>query len=310
MAELVRKVQFAQFVYDNNFRAPVPPDPSDIKGMPSPDLAIQIPESGFLPLNNAVAIQWDSTAELSVDTLERGLDFLGYRIYRARRPDLDTYDLDEIATKRRSPLAWKQIGTLAMPSPWIKSATTVGNTGLRIDDFELADPIKPGQRRFLVARNPTTAGPWGKYFTELLNARPTTYRVQARPDSTLDVNRFDTFDKARSHPGQQSVGIDRRVNLGQVKRYAHAVNGTSHDLGRWHHSTASFPDARNEATIFFTSCARSLLQIMVASSVTTTTMFPTPRVVTTWLDVAAFTTMALAVSSDVTLPITTLFCSS
>lgn len=197
MAELIRKVQFAQFVYDNNFRAPVPPDPSDIRGMPSPDLAVQIPESGFLPLNNSVIIQWDSTAELSVDTLERGLDFLGYRIYRARRPDLDTYDLDEILTKRRSPLAWKAIGTLAMPSPWIKSTTAVGNTGLRIDEFELADPIKPGQRKFLIARNPTTAGPWGKYFTELLNARPANYRVQSRPDSTLDVTRFDTFDKAR-----------------------------------------------------------------------------------------------------------------
>lgn len=197
MGELIRKVRFAQFVYDNNFRAPTPPDPSDIKGMPSPDLAVQVPASGHLPLNNAVVIQWDSTAELSVDTLERGLDFLGYRIYRARRPDLDTYDIDEIATKRRSPLAWKQIGALAIPSPFIKSAAISGNSGVRIDEFELADPIKPGQRKFLIARSPSTAGPWGKYFTELLNARPATYRVQAKADSTLDVNRFDTFDKAR-----------------------------------------------------------------------------------------------------------------
>ena len=199
MAELIRKVRFAQFVYDNNFRAPVPPDPSDIKGMPSPDLAVQIPESGFLPLNNAVVIQWDSTAELSVDTLERGLDFLGYRIYRARRPDLDTYDLDEIATKRRSPLAWKQIGVLALPSPWIKSTTAVGNTGLRIDEFELADPIKPGQRRFLISRSASVAGPWGKYFTELLQPRSDTYTPLnfLRSDSTIDVNRVDAFDKVR-----------------------------------------------------------------------------------------------------------------
>ncbi|MBU3740844.1 MAG: hypothetical protein FGM24_01010 [Candidatus Kapabacteria bacterium] len=197
MAELTRKVRFAQFVYDNNFRAPTPPDPSDIKGMPSPDLAVQIPAVGFMPLNNAVIIQWDSTAELSVDTLERGMDFLGYRIYRSRRPDLDTYDLDEIATKRRSPLAWKQIGTLALPSPWVKSVNVAGSSGVRIDEFELADPIKPGQRRFLVARSPSTAGPWGKYFTELINSRPASYRVQSKADSMLDVTRFDTFDKSR-----------------------------------------------------------------------------------------------------------------
>jgi hypothetical protein len=197
MAELIRKVKFAQFVYDNNFRAPTPPDPSVIKGIPSPELASQIPADGFLPLNNAVVIQWDSTAELSVDTLERGLDFLGYRIYRARRPDLDTYDIDEIATRRRSPLAWKQIGGLSMPSPWLKSTTAVGNTGLRIDNFEIADPIRPGQRKFLVRRTPNELQmPWVKYFIELLAARPPGYQLQTRPDQTLDVSRFDTYDRA------------------------------------------------------------------------------------------------------------------
>ena len=71
LAELIRKVKFAQFVYDNQFRAPKPPETSIIKGAPKGsangyNTFLTIPLEGFLSLNNSIAIQWDSTSELSI----------------------------------------------------------------------------------------------------------------------------------------------------------------------------------------------------------------------------------------------------
>ncbi|MER3328001.1 MAG: hypothetical protein RIF34_00370, partial [Candidatus Kapaibacterium sp.] len=68
---------FAQEVYDNNFRAPRPPDAARIKY--------------YKALNNGITIAWDSTSEMSFDREEAGLDFLGYRIDRGRVADLDTF---------------------------------------------------------------------------------------------------------------------------------------------------------------------------------------------------------------------------
>lgn len=196
MAELLRKVRFAQFVYDNQFRAPRAPDLPIIKGYPSDAAFFQVPAAGWLPLNNAVVIQWDSTAELSIDTLEGGLDFMGYRIYRARRTDLDTFDVDYNATTRKGPLGWKQIGQYAVPPIFFKSSVTVPDVGLNIEEFDIADIIRPGQRKFLVVRYPFTAEPWGSYFRGLLATR-NGYQYQLNPDQTLNVNRFDKYDSVR-----------------------------------------------------------------------------------------------------------------
>ncbi|MDW7996206.1 MAG: hypothetical protein RMJ46_00810, partial [Bacteroidota bacterium] len=92
--ELVRKVRFAQSVYDGGFKAPVPPD--------RPNLA-------WSPLNNGVVVRWDSTAEYTYDDSERGLDFVGYRLYRARRMDLDSFDVDNRPAAARGPFGWKEI---------------------------------------------------------------------------------------------------------------------------------------------------------------------------------------------------------
>ena len=113
LKELVRKVDFAQSVYDNNFRAPQPPWRSNI--------------TEWKPLNNGMVIKWDDNAELSEDKYESGLDFLGYRIYRARRSNLDTFNVDNISPSTispggKGPLGWKQVAEYSLPLPFFKSA--------------------------------------------------------------------------------------------------------------------------------------------------------------------------------------------
>lgn len=197
MVELIRKVRFAQFVYDNQFRAPRAPDYSIIKGVNAGGSMATVPTQGWLPLNNAMVIQWDSTSEMSIDTLERGLDFFGYRIYRARRTDLDSFNVDEISSRRLGPLGWKQIGRYEMMSPFIKSDVSIPNNGINIDEFRLADPITRTDRKFLVARSPSTAGPWGTYFFGLLDQRPVSYDYVADANRMMNVSRFDKFDSVR-----------------------------------------------------------------------------------------------------------------
>lgn len=118
MEELVFKDKFAQEVYDNNFRTPTPPDRSVIYR-----------QNGF---NHSVSIQWDSTAELSKDIYEKGLDFMGFKIYRARRVDLDTFDVNEIKggglyPGGKGPFGWKMIKQYQIPTPFLKSVNKAGN---------------------------------------------------------------------------------------------------------------------------------------------------------------------------------------
>jgi hypothetical protein len=109
---LVKLDKFAQSVYDDNFRAPMPPCPSKIYS--------------WTPLNNAVEIKWDSTSETCLDDYEEGMDFMGYRLYRARRIDLDTFNIYNIGatrehTKGEGPFGWKQIAEWRIPLPFQKS---------------------------------------------------------------------------------------------------------------------------------------------------------------------------------------------
>lgn len=105
LTELILRDKFAQSVYDNAFATPKPPDVGPIT---------------WEPLNNGVIIRWDNTAEKSVDREERGFDFLGYRLYRARVNNLDTFDLDERRPDGTYPLGrgifgWKQIAAWECP---------------------------------------------------------------------------------------------------------------------------------------------------------------------------------------------------
>lgn len=196
MTELIRKVRFAQNVYNNNFLAPRPPDLSVIKGISDPSLPIQFPPAGWMGFNNAVAIQWDSTAELSVDTLERGLDFMGYRIYRARRPELDTFNVDNIESKLQSPLAWKQLRVFSLPTAFFKNpAITIPNSPLLLDTFALADVITGStDKQILVRRFGFPVDPWRTFFRILQDARPSNYALSLLPNGKIDVSKFDKLD--------------------------------------------------------------------------------------------------------------------
>lgn len=117
VAELVAKDKFAQEVYDNNFRAPQPPERAVINNV--------------TPLNNAIKITWDSTSEMSIDNYEKGLDFMGYRLYRARRTNLDTFDVDEISKSQQYPsgkgaFGWKEIASWSINTPFLKSVKRGG----------------------------------------------------------------------------------------------------------------------------------------------------------------------------------------
>jgi hypothetical protein len=195
MAELVRKTRFAQSVYDNNFRAPQAPDRTVIRS--NGGGRWNLPAEGWVGLNNAMVVQWDETSELSIDTLSRGLDFMGYRIYRARRTDLDTFDVDNIDSKRRGPLGWKQVARYAIPSPWAKSNRQTEVTDQFIDRFDLANPVDTSDRKWLVVRTPNLVTPWLQYFDSVLSFRPDNYRLQTDLNGDLVISRFDHFDSVR-----------------------------------------------------------------------------------------------------------------
>lgn len=157
MAELVRKDIFAQRVYDDNFRTPRPPDIANVA------------TSG---INNGIIITWDSTSELSVDPLENGLSFMGYRLYRARRLDLDTFDTDNRPAVSRGPLAWKQIAQYQITPPFLKSDRPFSVEGSVIqapllDSIDIVSRV--GSHRINVNRVPSRFFPWGQYFLRLQN---------------------------------------------------------------------------------------------------------------------------------------------
>lgn len=130
---LVKRDMFAQKVYDNNFRAPAPPNNTVFLG--------------HRAYNNAIEVYWDSTAEVSKDLEERGLDFMGYSLYRARDPYLDTFNVNTIAgtneyPKGRGPFGWKKVASWSMPTAFTKSGFRAGsddNSAIApvIDDFEI-----------------------------------------------------------------------------------------------------------------------------------------------------------------------------
>lgn len=133
MQELEALDIFAQDVYDNNFRSPLPPDRPRI--------------TEWLPLNNGMIIKWDNTSELSLDPEGDGLDFLGYKIYRARRPVLDSFSLEPEPPSSEfisgtGPLGWKQIAEYEIPTPFQKSRNRAGNRTEEEDYYPLMDSLR------------------------------------------------------------------------------------------------------------------------------------------------------------------------
>lgn len=162
MADLIRLDSFAQIVYDNNFKAPKPPDPARIR---------------FRGINNGVVIQWDSTSDLSFDDLERGMDFKGYKLYRARRTDLDTFNVDYMpnASPSAGPFGWKEIASWDVPNPFLASRRYPNNdrTLTPYDSIRIVSQIDSFTyvvRRFpngISSFRPYGIAPWEQYYRSL-----------------------------------------------------------------------------------------------------------------------------------------------
>lgn len=97
LAAMVDLDKFMQAVYDSNFRAPAPPDRTVF--------------TKWTPLNNAVKIEWNGMAEMSEDDYEKGLDFMGYTLYRARETNSDSKPV----------YTWKPIKSWSISTPFVKS---------------------------------------------------------------------------------------------------------------------------------------------------------------------------------------------
>ncbi|MFM2133411.1 MAG: hypothetical protein RL156_692 [Bacteroidota bacterium] len=195
LAELVYRDKFAQKVYDDQFATPRPPDVGSIS---------------WKPLNNAVIIQWDSTAEASVDKQERGMDFLGYRLFRARINKLDTFDVDMISSSPqyslgKGPFGWKQIAQWECPRPFASSGVKVDSSSVLSPTFPEAtilaktgyNTLYPGlfanvnvndTNVFLVRRLPNiSAEPWRSFFNPLIPRAPYSKQI---PYDTLTLGIF------------------------------------------------------------------------------------------------------------------------
>jgi hypothetical protein len=163
MAELVRKDKFAQRVYDNNFLAPEPPWRARFREATDEDM-----------LHNGIVVRWDSTSEISRDGVEDGMDFLGYRLYRARRTTLDTFATTFESPSLnypsgKGPLGWKQIAQWEIPTPFFKSEYRGGDqTELDpfIDRLMIVGPLLKADGNIDTLGLKILRVPWGVFFTD------------------------------------------------------------------------------------------------------------------------------------------------
>lgn len=224
LANLVRRTRFAQRVYDNGFAAPEPPEP---------------PRVTTEPLNHAILVKWDTTSYTSNDRNERGMDIMGFRIYRARVINQDTFDVDYRSPSAdypsgRGPFAWKQIAEWTTPSPFSMTAilSDSGNVAsarypwIRIfphsskSSYRLLYPsLMSGSdvtndSVILVRRLPNTATePWRSFWTPLIPqqsySNPIRYDtltlgiIRVLPGGTLPTMPTTTTDTATMNQAMQ-----------------------------------------------------------------------------------------------------------
>lgn len=188
LAEMVRKDKFAQQVYDNNFDAPKPPDECNLT---------------YRPLNNAIMLQWDNVSEMSNDRREGGLDFLGYKIYRARRDDLDSFDVDQrphAGLQGRGPLGWKQVTQYTLPTPFLKSLIPSSSVygAAKFDSVRLVRQIDSVTweverfANFADISEPLGVKPWNDYYRSLT---PTEFSALLKGTITINIAKDTVLPK-------------------------------------------------------------------------------------------------------------------
>jgi hypothetical protein len=100
MQKLLNIDRFAQQVYDNNFQAPIPPDPANLS---------------WRPLDGGVELSWDDRSERSLDLIEGGLDFAGYLVQRRRVPSPKFAPTGNDTIEGWN-IGWKTIGRIDLPA--------------------------------------------------------------------------------------------------------------------------------------------------------------------------------------------------
>ncbi|MCX7930285.1 MAG: hypothetical protein N2663_06160 [Chlorobi bacterium] len=193
LVNLVRRTRFAQRVYDNGFAAPQPPE---------------APKVSWEPLNHAIIVKWDTTSYASYDREERGMDIMGFRIFRSRVPTQDTFDVDLRSPTAdypggRSPFGWKLIAEWRVPSPfwttailsdssdinstrypWIRIFPQVNKASLRLLYPSLLNATEITNDSVMIVRRipNTVTEPWRSFWTAII------------PRGTISSqNRYDTL---------------------------------------------------------------------------------------------------------------------
>ncbi|MCB0711701.1 MAG: hypothetical protein KDD67_05155 [Ignavibacteriae bacterium] len=167
MDSLITLDLFAQKVYDENFLAPRPPDPANVS---------------WRPLDNGVELRWDEKSERSLDFVEKGVDFAGYIIQRARKAagsDINQYD-----SVVGFNIGYKTIGIIRLPT------------------------IPSGISRVVAARsrNLQALGPWWR----LPMLADTNALTGINPPTALAVVQIDCFDTIKRQGGLADTVIVRR----------------------------------------------------------------------------------------------------
>jgi hypothetical protein len=200
MGNIIALDTFAQKVYDENFLAPVPPDPANVT---------------WGGINNGVELHWDERSERSVDRQERGLDFAGYTIKRARR-------------------------TVGFPSA---DSTDGWNLGFKtIGGFKIPE-IPDSLQRFIAARqNKLSAlGPWWRLPMLLDTNKPGILRG-SRGDSVVIHYRYDTLK--RPGLGDQIIRGDAIDTVPVFSFAFDPYDDASDSLTRFNNRTfPGFPDS-------------------------------------------------------------------
>lgn len=234
LSEMIRKDKFAQYVYDNNFKAPSPPFPNILH---------------WQPLSNGILLSWDSTAEVSVDLLADGLDFAGYKLYRARRTDLDTFSTSEQAgsvqyTKGTGPFGWKELASWKMPVPFLKSAKRLVDNNANYPLIDSLNIVSLQDTTYNVVRVIDPKSPWVSFFQSLptneLKALLQGKIVVYEADRTNDLDQLYNYISAKKISTSKNIFPifgDRQDVKQFIAKYMDSITGhkTYIDIGDDNH---------------------------------------------------------------------------
>lgn len=234
LANLVRRTRFAQRVYDNGFAAPQPPE---------------APQVSWEPLNHAIIVKWDTTSYASYDREEKGMDIVGFRIFRSRVPTQDTFDVNFIQPSAdypggKSPFGWKQIAEWRVPSPfwttailsdssdinsarypWIRvfPRTVKGTLRLLYPSFISATDVT-NDSIIIVRRIPNLATqPWASFWNAIIPQGTTSTQTQY---DTLTLGKVIVLPNGTIPPNPTSTTDTTTMNQAMASIWSQLARGT------------------------------------------------------------------------------------